>query len=227
MTGTWLNVATVVLGAGLGVLIGSRISETLRRTAFTALGLTTLLIGLQMALKTQQILVPMLSLLIGGVIGEALKIEERLASLGSRISGGDSRVAEAFVTTSLLYCVGAMVVLGAIEEGIKGTFQIYALKALMDGVAAIAFASAMGWGVALSAVSILVVQGSLTLAAAQVSHLLTPPVVTELTATGGLMLVALSVGILDLKRLPVATFLPALVLAPLLTHALARLSLPH
>jgi uncharacterized membrane protein YqgA involved in biofilm formation len=225
MTGTWLNVATVVLGTGLGVLIGRHISDRLRQTAFATLGLITLLIGLQMALKTEQILVPMLALLIGGLMGEGLRLEERLAAIGERLSGGHSRVSQAFMTASLLFCVGAMVILGALEEGLKGTFEIYAVKAMLDGVASIAFASALGWGVGLAAIPILVVQGGLTLAAARVEPFLTQPVLTELTATGGLMLVALALGMLEIKRLPVANFLPALALAPLLGHLSAKLPL--
>ncbi|HEY9900652.1 MAG TPA: DUF554 domain-containing protein [Pantanalinema sp.] len=212
MRGTLLNMTTVTLGTGLGVLIGARITERMKTTAFMALGLVDGLLGVQMALKTEQLLIPMLSLLIGGLIGEALKLEERLNALGQRLSGGKGQFTEGFIATSLLFCVGAMTVLGALEEGLKGTFKIFALKSALDGVAAIAFASTFGWGVGLSAVTILLVQGGLTLSAGLVQPFLTPQVVAEVSATGGLILLALAVQLLDIKRMPIASFLPALLL---------------
>lgn len=204
--------ATVAMGTGLGVLIGARITERMKTMAFVALGLVDGLLGLQMALKTEQLLIPMLSLLIGGLIGEALKLEERLNALGQRFTGGKGQITEGFIATSLLFCVGAMTVLGALEEGLKGTFKIFALKSALDGVAAIAFASTFGWGVGLSAVTILVVQGGLTLSAGLVQPFLTPQVVAEISATGGLILLALAFQLLDIKRMPIASFLPALLL---------------
>lgn len=214
---------TVLGGTGIGVLIGSRIRERFRTIAFVALGLTTFLIGLQMALKTQQVLVPMLSLLVGGLLGEALAIEERIQTLGNRFTGGKG--AEGFVAASLLFCVGSMTVLGALEEGIQGTFKIYTIKALLDGVASIAFASAMGWGVGLAALSVLVIQGGLTLLAAQAQPWLTPALLNGLTGTGGLILVSLALGMLEIKKLPVANLLPALLLAPFFCLMLGKLPL--
>ncbi|MNY09995.1 putative membrane protein YdfK [compost metagenome] len=203
---------TVTLGTGLGVLIGTRITARMKTTAFVALGLVDALLGIQMALKTEQLLIPMVSLLLGGLIGEALQLEERLNALGSRLSGGKGKFTEGFIATSLLFCVGAMTVLGALEEGLKGTFEIFALKAALDGVAAVAFASTFGWGVGLSAVTILLVQGGLTLSAGLVQPLLTPQVVAEVSATGGLILLALALQLLDIKKVPIASFLPALLL---------------
>lgn len=214
--------ATVLVGTGLGVLAGARITQRMKQTAFVALGLVDGLLGVQMALKTEQLLVPMLSLLVGGLIGEALRIDDGLTALGKRFSGGHGQLTEGFISTSLLFCVGAMTILGAMEEGLQGTYKIYALKAMLDGVAATAFASTLGWGVGLSALTILVVQGGLTLSAGFVQPYLTPPVVAEITATGGLILVALALHLLDIKRVPVASFLPALVLPVVLVPLFAR-----
>lgn len=216
--------ATVAMGTGLGVLIGARITERMKTTAFVALGLVDGLLGLQMALKTEQLLIPMLSLLIGGLIGEALKLEERLNALGQRFTGGKGQFTEGFIATSLLFCVGAMTVLGALEEGLEGTFKIFALKSALDGVAAIAFASTFGWGVGLSAATILVVQGGLTLSAGLVQPFLTPQVVAEVSATGGLILLALAFQLLDIKRMPIASFLPALLLPLVLVPLFAALA---
>lgn len=198
------------------MMIGTRITERMKTTAFVALGLVLGLLGIQMALKTEQILIPMLSLLIGGLIGEALQLEDRLNALGRRLSGGKGQFSEGFIATSLLFCVGAMTVLGALEEGLKGTFEIYALKSALDGVAAVAFAATFGWGVALSAVSVLLVQGGLTLSAGLVQPFLTPQVVAEMSATGGLILLALALQLLDIKKVPIASFLPALLIPLLL-----------
>lgn len=224
MKGTLLNMATVLLGTGLGTLVGNRLSERLRTIAFTGLGLVTVLIGLQMAFKTQFILVPLLSLLLGGLIGESLHLEEGLENLGNRFSK-EGRVSEGFVAATLLFCVGSMTVLGALEEGINGTFKIYAIKSIMDGISSVAFASAMGWGVGLSALSVLIIQGGLTLLASHLQPFLTTPMVNELSATGGLMLLALALGLLGIKKLPVASFLPALLLAPLFYVIVSRLPL--
>lgn len=222
MLGTFLNMGTVLLGTGIGLLAGSRITPRMRTTAFVALGLVNVLLGLQMAFKTQQILVPMIAMLVGGLLGEALRIDDLIAAVGRKISGGKGQVAEAFINTSVLFCVGAMTVLGAMEEGLQGTYKIYAVKAMLDGVAAIAFAATLGWGVALTTVTILVVQGGLTLGAGLAQPLLTPAVVAEISATGGLILVALALNLLDIKRVPVASFLPALALPVVLVPLFAR-----
>lgn len=233
--GTLLNVGTVLLGATLGVLLGNRLPEKVRLTAMQGVGLVVVLIGVQSALKTQNVLILLASLVLGGVLGAVLGIEDGLERLGAlleaRLSGvglggkedpaGDphkqSRISEAFVASSLVFCVGPMTILGSLQDGLSGDFSTLAVKSLLDFFGAIAFASSLGPGVFLSALTILLYQGGLTLAASSARGLLTEPMVAEMTAAGGLMILGIGVRLLEIRKLPVANLLPALALAPILT----------
>jgi uncharacterized protein len=219
--GTLVNAATVLLGSGIGLSIGRHVPDRVQRIITTGLGLCTLLIGLQMSLKAQNVLVVIGSVVVGGVLGELLDLEARLERVGARLRravGSDSGTFVAgFVTASLVFCVGPMTIVGAIQEGLGGGAELLYTKALLDGAASIAFASALGVGVAFAALTVLVVQMPLTLLGGQLSGLLRPEIVSEMTATGGLLILAIGFLLLDIKRLPVANLLPSLAVVILLT----------
>lgn len=217
----------VLVGSGIGLAIGNRLSERLQRIITTGLGLSSLLIGMQMALKVQNVLVVIASMVIGGVAGELMGIEAGLDRAGEWLkvrARSASRTFDAgYVTASLVFCVGPMTILGSIQEGISGNPEIIYTKSMLDGAASVAFASSLGIGVSFAAVTVLVFQGALTLLGAQLSFLLRPEMLNELTATGGLLILAIGLLLLDVRRLPVANLLPALVVVVLLTRL--RLSL--
>jgi uncharacterized protein len=223
VTGTVLNVATVLVGGGLGTLVGARLPEGMRQTALHAIGIVTLLVGVANFLEHENPLVPLASVVVGLVVGEALGIDRGLRRFGDylqrRLSGGESPVSRAFVTTSLLFCVGPLTVLGSIEDGLTGNFELLALKSALDGIAALSFAAVLGWGVLLSAGTVLAVQGSITLGAGLVEGVVTEAMISATTATGGVLIFGLGLGLLELREVRVANMLPALVVAPLLVAA--------
>src|SRR6188472_2050035 len=201
--------------------------EGLQRRVLAGLGLVTLVIGMDLALAWRDTspLYVLGGVLLGGMAGEALGIEERLQALGDRIQrrvrearGGDSPVSEAFFDASLLFCVGPLAVVGAIQDGLTGDYQALATKAMLDGFASIALAATLGPGVAFAAVSILVIQGGITLAAGLFEHILAEgsEALAALTSAGGVLIIGISLKLLDVKDVRVGNFLPALVLAPAL-----------
>jgi len=249
--GTVINVATVLVGALLGIAVGHRFPGRTRAVVTDCLGLVTLLVaGLSCVSVTDPALraavgtgVPVLvvlgSLLVGGVAGSLLRLEERLESLAgvvqARVSRARSpqgatpaveareRFVEGWLSASLLFCVGPLTVLGSLSDGLGRGIEQLTLKSVLDGFAAMAFASSFGVGVLLSAVSVAVVQGSLTLAGVLLGSVLPQAHVAALTATGGLMLVGIGLRLLRIREVPVGDMLPALVVAPLLTAAVAAL----
>ncbi len=262
--GTIINVGMVLAGTLIGVLVGDRMPERIREIAMQAIGLSTLALGMRMTMATQNVLITLGSAVIGAALGEWWRIDARLETLGRRLEARlvptrqapastpsapghaqtQGRVAQAFVAASLLFCVGPLTVLGSVNDGIAGDYQLLAIKSVMDGIASIALASALGWGVALSILTLLVVQGGITVAAAllgqQLVGLIAAQVVrvgeqslplgavflSEMTAAGGVALLALGLVILDLKRMRVANFLPALALGPAIVLALFLLGVP-
>ncbi|WP_047865573.1 DUF554 domain-containing protein [Rubrobacter aplysinae] len=223
MTGTVLNVATVLVCGGLGTLAGARLPEGMRQTALHAIGIVTLLVGVSNFLEHDNPLVPLVSVVAGLIVGEAIGIDRGLKRFGDylerRLSGGGSPVSRAFVTTSLLFCVGPLTVLGSIEAGITGDFSLLALKSTLDGIAALSFAAVLGWGVLLSAGTVLVVQGSITLGAGLLEGAVTGAMISATTATGGVLIFGLGLGLLELREVRVANMLPALLFAPVLVAA--------
>jgi uncharacterized membrane protein YqgA involved in biofilm formation len=205
-----MNVVAVLVGGGIGTLVGAKLPEAMRRTTMQAIGIVTLLVGVANFLEHDNPLVPLVSVVVGLVVGELLEIEDRLKRFGDglekRFSRGNSSVSRAFVTTSL-------------EDGLSGDYSLLALKSALDFVAALTFASVLGWGVLLSAGTVLGVQGSLTLGAASVDAVVTGPMISATTATGGILIFGLGLGLLDLKEIRVANMLPALLFAPLLVAA--------
>lgn len=185
-----------------------------------AIGLVTLLVGVQGFLRFDNPLVPLTSVILGLVVGEFLDLNGRLERFGDalerRFSKGGSPVSRAFVTTSLLFCVGPLTILGSLQDGISGDYDLLALKSALDFVASLSFASVLGWGVLLSAGSVLVVQGGLTLAGALFGTFMTETMILAMTSTGGVLLLGLGLGLLELRDIRVANMLPALLFAPLL-----------
>jgi uncharacterized membrane protein YqgA involved in biofilm formation len=243
--GTVVNVATVLGGTLLGLFAGTRLPERLRATALSGVGLLTLVIGVQQATETRNVVFPLVALILGAMAGEALRIEERLEALGERLRrrfdpgvDGDPEAAptnttgranrtkfvEGFVAASLLFCVGPLTVLGSIRDGLGGPdhAQLLFVKSALDGLVAVVFASTLGWGVGFSVLTIVVVQGTLTLAAGAADRVLTDRMVVEMTATGGLMIMGIGIRLLELRQIRVASFLPALVVAPVAVALFAR-----
>ena len=232
MTGTILNVITVLVGTGLGLLIGHRMPHRMQESLVTGLGFFTVLISISLGLRlfTDPLAQPgdelavLAAVLAGVAIGELLRLQDGLEALGAWFqrrfveTGEDSarsRVAEGFVTASLVFCVGPLTILGSLQNGLTGDAQLLAIKSLLDGVAAIAFAAALGWGVALSAITVLVVQGGIAAFATLLAPVLDDITILAITATGGIILLGIALRLLDLKQVRVANFLPALLLAPI------------
>ena len=223
--GTLLNATTVVAGTAIGVGIGSRLPDRVRDVVVDGMGLVSVLLGLTMALKTQNFFIVMGSILLGGLVGELLGIERRLERLGDffqrRMASDSSTFSTGFVTASLLFCVGPMAILGPIQDGLRGSIQLLAVKSSLDFVASMAFAATLGWGVGLSALSLLVYQGTITLLAGFADRFLTTAMITEMTAVGGLLVLAIGLRILEVRQFRVGSFLPALFIAPVLVAVVA------
>ena len=229
LTGTILNVVAVLIGTVIGVLIGSRMPPRIQSTLTDGLGLFTLLLGVAWAcgVLTDPAALPgdelavLGAVVLGGAIGELLRLQDGLEGLGGwfqeRLSreGEPSRIAEAFITASLVFCVGPLTILGSIENGLTGDIRLLAVKSLLDGVASIAFAAALGWGVALSAITVFVVQGAIAGAAFLLRDVMDERTILVVSAAGGILLIGVALRLLELRQVRVASFLPALVLAPL------------
>ena len=217
MTGTLVNTGAVVAGSLLGVMIGKRLPDRVKTIVMQALGLSVVLIGLQMALSGTRPLLVIGSLLLGAVTGELMDVEGRIAAVGEwlkrRFQSESSTFVQGFVTASVLYCTGAMVIVGSIRDGTVGDPSILYVKSLLDGVASIAFASSLGSGVAFSALSVFLVQGSITLLASKLAFLQGPGVIEAVTATGGLLILGIGINILEIKQIRVGNLVPALVYA--------------
>jgi hypothetical protein len=233
MTGTLINVAAVLIGSAFGLLFGARLPERIRSTVVAGLGLFTAAVGIQMFLETNNPIISLGALLIGGIFGEWLKIETWLSNLGGilenrfskyskgyppeQAEAGRSNFIRGFLTASLVYCIGPMTIIGSIQDGLTGDYELLAIKSVLDGFASIAFASTLGIGVAFSALIILVFQGGISLMAVQAQSLITEPMMNEMTAVGGILLLALAVSsLLEIKPIRVGNFLPALITAPCL-----------
>ncbi|MCK5035875.1 MAG: DUF554 domain-containing protein [Candidatus Sabulitectum sp.] len=224
MIGTFVNTATVLAGGLLGTLFGSRLSERIRETVMTGMSLVVIALGIKMTLETSNILIVLGSITIGSILGEVLHLQRQLDSVGLWLEAVTSRFSflsrgnfsQGFVTASLVFCVGPMTIMGSIQDGLSGDSSLLLVKSVLDGFAAIAFASVMGMGVTFSAITVLLVQGALTLGSSLFSNVLTQGMVSELTATGGVIMLGIAIHMLDLKKIRLANFLPALAIAPLI-----------
>lgn len=253
--GTLINIVTVALGTLVGVLLGDRLPERMRETAMAVIGLITLALGIQMASTTHNILLTLVSVLVGGVLGEVLRIDDALNWLGNRIEVLATRqqepsapqrasVATAFVTASLIFCVGPITVVGSIQDGLTGDYQLIAIKSVLDMIASLTLAATLGWGVGLSTFTILIIQGGISVLAQLVGENavgvvagrtvlvggealpLGTTMLDEMTAAGGILMLGLALLLLDLKRVRVANLLPAVALAPLVVAVLYWFGVP-
>jgi uncharacterized membrane protein YqgA involved in biofilm formation len=226
VTGTLVNVGAILLGTLIGELVGGRLTIGLQTRVLHGLGLVVLVIGIDNALawRDTNALFVLGGVLLGGLAGEALHIEDRLQAVGdaaqARLQRGggaeDSTVSEGFFTASLVFCVGALAVVGPIQEGLTGNHDTLFTKALLDGFASVALAASLGWGVALSAISVFVYQGALTLGAGLFDTILTEgsDALLSMTSAGGVLIIGLSLKLLDIQDVKVGNFLPALLFAP-------------
>lgn len=216
LKGTIVNVIAIVAGTLIGRYLGHFIPERVRRTIMMGLGLAVLLIGIQLAIQSRNPLIVIGAMLIGGVIGETLSIEQRLDNMGHRLQQRfreAGSVAEAFVTASLLYCIGAMAIMGSIQDGLGQEPAILYAKSALDGIASVALTSTLGIGVIFSVIPLVLYQGSITLAAGWVQGVLTDPVVAEMNATGGLLILGIGLDILQIRKVPVGNLLHAIFVA--------------
>jgi uncharacterized membrane protein YqgA involved in biofilm formation len=217
-SGTLINIASVTAGTVLGRLIGARLPQRFQDMILQGLGLAVLLLGILNGQQTKNPLYVLGGILVGSLIGEALDIDGGLQRLGdwvqARIGRDGSRISEAFVTTSLLFCVGPLTILGSIQNGLSGDNQSLVFKSTLDGFAAFAFSSALGWGVILSVVTIAIFQGGLSLGAGLLQNVVDKPMVAEMSAVGGLIILAIGLKLLKIVELRIGNFLPALFVAP-------------
>ncbi len=217
MYGFIVNTATVLVGGFLGVLIGGKLQDKYKNIVLNGLGLITILIGIKMALETEEVMIVVGSIVLGGLLGQLLHIEEKLEQVGEYLkkkAHGESKdFVLGFVTASLLFCVGPLTVVGSFEDGLYGRGELIYIKSIMDMFAGMALAAALGPGVIFSAIFVFIFQGALTLFARYFQDLLSEPVVSEISATGGVMLLGLAINLLGLKKIKVGNYLPALVLA--------------
>lgn len=226
MKGTLVNAAAVLVGSGLGLALKRGIPEKYQNTIMHGMALAVGVIGLQMAFKTQNMLVVILGIAAGAIIGEALNIDRGLNKIGdwlsARLNGqgesGHSNIGHGFVTASLVYCIGAMAVVGSIQDGLTGDTSTLYAKSLLDGITSVVFTSSMGIGVAFSSISIFVYQGLITLLAGFFSAVLSETVITELTATGGILIVGVSILMLEIKKIKLANLLPAIPAAAVIAY---------
>ena len=218
--GTLINAAAVIAGSVVGLFFHARLPKRLTAIAFQGIGLFTLFIGFTMAAKTKNFVVLIFSIVLGAISGELLDIDKHLNRLGewmkAKLKSGNERFTEGMVTAFLLFCMGSMTVLGAIEEGLGGRPNLLVAKSVLDGFASTALAASMGIGVLFSVVPLLLYQGGLTLFAGSLQSVLSNVVVNEVTAAGGLILIGLGITILEIKQLKVLNLLPALVFAGVL-----------
>ena len=237
--GTLINVLAIVIGSAIGVLLGNRLPEKMSRTLTDAMGLIVLVIGaLNLADLGDEafakatgvfptILVVLAALLLGGVTGSLLKIEERLEQFGvwlqakTKGKGDKDQFIQGFVNAALLFTIGPMAILGALQDGLGQGFDILALKSTLDGFTSVAFSATMGWGVAFSAIPVGLWQGLLTILSASVGEVLSQAAVASITATGGILLLGTGLRVLKIRMVSVADLLPALIFAPLITLVLA------
>ena len=221
LIGTLINVVAIVIGTLTGFALKQRLPERISSIIVQCLGLVTMLIGLRMVITTQDPLIILISMVTGGILGELLRIEERLDRLGAKVEARFSRergtFAKAFVTSTLLYCVGPMAIVGSLQDGLRGDYSVLLTKSIMDGIASVAFASTLGIGVLFSTLPLAAYQGGITLGASLLEPYLTASMVTEMTATGGLLILGIAMNLLQIAKIRVGNLLPAILVAAILS----------
>ncbi len=219
--GSLVNTATVLAGSTLGLLLRERFPAKVQAIIFQAVGLASLVLGMEMALGSENFLILIFSLILGGILGELTDLENRMERLGEtlkrRIGSDDARFTEGLITAFLLFCIGSMTFVGALNEGLTGDRTLIMTKAILDGFTSIALASVYGLGVLFSALPLLVVQGGISLLAARFQGFFTPVLITQLTAVGGVLIVGIGINLLELRKIKTTNLLPALAVVVVLT----------
>jgi uncharacterized protein len=228
MLGTLINFGAIIFGGLIGMILGGRVSERIKNTIISGLGIFTLLYAISLFIKTNNSLIVLGSILVGVLIGEWLHIQEGVEKLGvwleARFSKSDelserNKFIRGFLTTTLIFCIGPMAIMGALEDGISGNIQTLVIKSVLDGFAAMAFASTLGVGVLFSSVMVLLYQGAISLLATQIQGVMTEAMILELTATGGVILAGMAISnLLELRKIRTASFIPALLIAPIIVY---------
>lgn len=220
--GTLINVITVIVGSSIGILLRNRLNDQYKNIILQGVGILTMVIGMQMALKTNNILIILASVLIGGLFGQAVKMEDRIESFADKIksrfaSKEDIYFSEGFITASIIFCVGPMTILGSINDGLRGDIDLLAIKSVLDGFTALALTASFGIGVMISVFTIIIIQGGITFSAVFIDQFLNAMMINEMTAVGGVLIIGIGFVILDIKKIKVATFLPSILFAPVIT----------
>lgn len=220
LLGTLVNVVLVLIGGFVGLFLKKGISKRFSDLIMHAIALVTMVIGITFATASENMLIVIISLVVGALIGEGINIDKKLNQLGdlikSKVKSESGNVGEGFVTATLLFCVGSMAIMGALDSGLRGDHTVLYTKAIMDGISALIFASSMGIGVILSAMPILLYQGSITLLSSFIQPYLTQIMMTEMNGVGGILLIGLGISILGIKEIKVSNLLPALVIPVIL-----------
>ena len=219
MTGVVVNVLAIVIGCLLGLTFKRFIKDSYKETIMNGIAITVIMMGTMNVIETNELLVVIVSIVLGSLIGEILDIEGKINSFANGLSirfskeeGGDNSFVEGFVTTTLIFCVGAMAIVGSIESGLTGAHETLFAKSLLDGVSSIIFASTFGIGVIFAAIPVLIYEGAIVLGASFVKELLTAPMITEISAVGGILIIAIALNILELKKIKIGNMLPAIVI---------------
>jgi uncharacterized membrane protein YqgA involved in biofilm formation len=222
MFGTFINVAAVIIGSVIGLVFHSRLPKKITITAFHGVGLFTIILGVMMAVKTNNLLIMIFSIVIGAIIGEIVDIDKRINVFGDwlkkKFKTKNERFSEGFITAFLLFCMGSMTILGAFEDGIYGTPNLLVAKSVLDGFSSIVLATTMGIGVLFSFIPLLFFQGGLTLFATNMQSVFTDVMINELTAVGGVILLGLGISILEIKKIRILNMLPSLIIVVILTY---------
>lgn len=225
LLGTIVNSIAIVIGGLLGVILKKGIKEDYKSTIMDGIALSVIVIGITGGIGSENIILVIASIVIGAIIGEALGIEKRLDDIGyklqTKFGRGDSNFSKGFVTASLIYCVGAMAIIGSLESGIQGSHETLFVKSILDGISSIIFASTLGVGVIFAAIPVFIYQGTITLLASSIKDLLTPEVVNEMSAIGGILIMAIGINVLGIKKIKVGNMLPAIFL-PIIYYMIAN-----
>lgn len=228
--GTLVNIIAVLVGSTAGVFLEERLGEKVRGALMGVIGLTTAVVGVSNGILSKNILIPLGSLLIGAIIGESLNIEGRIEkfseSVEKKFHVEEATFTEGFVTASIVFCVGPMAIIGSINDGLSGNIEILLLKSMLDGFVAVGFASALGWGVSLSVISIFIYQGTLTTIGTLLGNVFSPEMIREMTAAGGILILGIGLKLLKIKKLKLANMLPGLFITPLVVYVLQTIKIP-
>lgn len=224
MLGTVVNAIAIIIGGLIGTFIRNGLKEDYKKTLMNGVGLTVIIIGIMGAIKSENMILIIISIVLGSIIGEAIGIERKLDSMGNsleeKLGQGNSNLSKGFVTASLVYCVGAMAIVGSLESGLLGNHDTLFAKSVLDGISSIIFASTLGIGVVFSSIPVFIYQGIIILLASSLRNLLTPDVILEMSAVGGILIMGIGINILEIKKIEVGNMSPSIFI-PLIYSILA------